>query len=199
LQDNDFFGAEQIVVSSASSKTAYGTAFCLKDKYPVKLIALTSNRNRAFVDSLGCYHQSATYDHLATIAQEVPTLYLDFSGDEALRSAVHHYFGSALNYDCYAGSAQNTHFLRKTDLPGPEPVFYFAPIQIKKRNIDWGHDLVNQRFNEAQQRFIQRVSDPQDPWMTIVENKGLPATITLIDDMHGGRIDPRKGHVVRLP
>ena len=30
LQDNAFFGARQVVVSSASSKTAYGTAFCLQ-------------------------------------------------------------------------------------------------------------------------------------------------------------------------
>ena len=30
LQDNAFFGAKRLVVSSASSKTAYGTAFCLE-------------------------------------------------------------------------------------------------------------------------------------------------------------------------
>ena len=33
-----------------------------------------------------------------------------------------------------AGSAQNTNFLRDTGLPGPEPKFYFAPVQIRKRN-----------------------------------------------------------------
>lgn len=199
LQDNRFFGATQVVVSSASSKTAYGTAFCLKDKYEVKLIALTSNANHEFVDSLGCYHQTVSYDRIASIPQDVPTLYLDFSGDEALRSAVHHYFGDALKYDCYAGSAQNTRFLRKADLPGPEPTFYFAPVQIKKRNIDWGHELVNQRFNDAQLSFIRRVSDAADPWMTVVESNGFQEAAVLIDNMHGGRIDPRKGHVVVLP
>ena len=31
------------------------------------------------------------------------------------------------------------HFLRDTGLPGPAPKFFFAPVQIKKRNADWGH------------------------------------------------------------
>lgn len=196
LQDNDFFGAKQIVVSSASSKTAYGTAFCLKDKYDVELLGLTSRGNRAFVDSLGCYHRSTTYDEVASISKDRPTLYLDFSGDEALRATVHHHFGDALTYDCFAGSAQNTEFLRDTGLPGPKPEFYFAPIQIRKRNIDWGHDVVNQRFNDAQLGFIRRVSDSQNPWMEVSETRGYAETQKLIETMHAGRIDPRKGHVV---
>jgi hypothetical protein len=198
LQDNGFFGARRIVVSSASSKTAYGTAFCLKDKYDVKLVALTSRGNRAFVEGLGCYHEAVTYEELEDIPAEEPTLYLDFSGDEALRSRVHHHFGDALVYDCFAGSAQNTGFLRDTGLPGPKPEFYFAPVQIRKRNIDWGHDEVNRRFNEAQLAFIRRAGDRERPWMRIVDSRGYAEAQKLIEDMHGGRIDPAKGHVVVL-
>lgn len=198
LQDNGFFGATQIVISSASSKTAYGTAFCLAGKYPVKLIGLTSGRNQDFVAGLGCYAQTVTYDALATIPTDQSTLYLDFSGDEALRARVHHHFGAALVYDCFAGSAQNTEFFRDTGLPGPEPKFYFAPVQIKKRNADWGHEVVNQRFNEAQGDFIRRISDPADPWMSLVESHGFDAAQTLIADLHAGRTQPRDGHVVLL-
>ena len=43
LDDNAFFGARQIVMSSASSKTAYGTAFCLQDNPAVQVIGLTSS------------------------------------------------------------------------------------------------------------------------------------------------------------
>lgn len=45
LDDNAFFGARQILMSSASSKTAYGTAFCLQDNPAVQLIGLTSAGN----------------------------------------------------------------------------------------------------------------------------------------------------------
>ena len=175
LQDNAFFGAKRLVVSSASSKTAYGTAFCLEGQQGIELVALTSRRNKGFVEDLGCYHRAVTYDELDTIAADVPTLYVDFSGDEDLRAKIHHHFGAALVYDCFAGSAQNTNFLRDTGLPGPEPKFYFAPVQIRKRNADWGHAEVNRKFNEAQLAFIRRVSDSRKPWMAVREHAGFEA------------------------
>ncbi|MEQ1683713.1 MAG: DUF2855 family protein [Burkholderiaceae bacterium] len=193
LQDNGFFGAKRLVVSSASSKTAYGTAFCLPG---VDMIALTSPRNRAFVDSLGCYKSSANYADLEQLSADTPVVYVDFSGDEALRARVHHHFGAALVYDCYAGSAQNTNFLRDTALPGPAPTFYFAPVQIKKRNADWGPAVVNQRFGEAQQRFIRHVGDAG--WLRVAEHSGFEAAQGLIADLYAGRADPLLGHVVML-
>ncbi len=200
LQDAEFFGAKQIVVSSASSKTAYGTAFCL-DGHGIKLIALTSTGNKSFVEQLGCYQQAITYDELTKIDTCLPTLYLDFSGDEALRAKVHQHFGNTLVYDCFAGSAQNTQFLRDTALPGPEPKFYFAPVQIRKRNADWGPAVVTARYNAAELDFIHRVSAPDTsgaPWMRIKEHRGFAAAQILIDDLHAGRIDPALGHVVIL-
>ena len=199
LQDNSFFGAKRLVVSSASSKTAYGTAFCLEGLAGVRTrSALTSAPNEAFVQGLGCYHRAVSYDELETLSVDVPTLYVDFSGDEALRARVHHHFGASLVYDCFAGSAQNTHFLRDTGLPGPEPKFYFAPVQIRKRNADWGHAEVNRKFNEAQLAFIRRVSDTRKPWMRLSEHAGFQAAPGLIADLHAGRIDPSTGHVVVL-
>ena len=196
LQDNAFFGARRLIISSASSKTAYGTAFGQADYPQVERVALTSQRNAGFVQGLGCYHRTVSYDDLEAISADVPTLYVDFSGDEALRARVHHHFGDALVYDCFAGSAQNTQFLRDTGLPGPKPEFYFAPVQIRKRNADWGTDVVNQRFNAAQLAFIQRVADVQQPWMTVQEHRGLGAAQALVQDLCNGRVEPQVGHVL---
>lgn len=198
LQDNDFFGARQIIVSSASSKTAYGTAFCLKAEHDVRLVGLTSRGNRSFVEGLGCYHESVTYDQVSAMHKDVRTLYLDFSGNEEQRAAIHLHFGDALVYDCFAGSAQNTSFLRDVGLPGPKPEFYFAPVQIRKRNKDWGHDLVNQRFNAAQLAFIDWVSTGDSPRMQVNESSGYEQAQKLIRNLHDGWIDPQKGHVVVL-
>jgi hypothetical protein len=63
LRDNDWFGAKRAVISSASSKTAYGAAFCLKDS-GLGLIGLTSARNSAFVERLGCYQSTVEYQAL---------------------------------------------------------------------------------------------------------------------------------------
>jgi len=200
LEDNAFFGARQLLVSSASSKTAYGTAFCLSHVRDVELIGLTSERNRAFTTGLGCYGRVITYEELGTLAPDTRTLYLDFAGDTALRERVHRHFGDALVYDCVAGSAQNTdpEHLHVAALPGPKPQLYFAPVQIKKRNADWGYDGVNARFGEAQRAFIARVADPERPWLKLVEHRGLDGAARLIAELIAGRVDPLEGHVLQL-
>jgi hypothetical protein len=200
LEDNGFFGARQVVISSASSKTAYGTAFCLQDCPEVSLVGLTSQGNKAFVDGLGTYQQSVSYDELGSLDPRTPTLYVDFSGEATLRQRVHEHFEGALVHDCYAGAAHTHEHLSesKAVLPGPQPQAYFAPHQIKKRNADWGPQEVTRRFNEAQLAFIRRVSDPQRPWMDVREHAGFEAAQRLIDDLCAGRIDPKSGHVVAL-
>jgi hypothetical protein len=198
LGDNGFFGAKRLVISSASSKTAFGTAFCLQGQADVEMVALTSPRNRAFVEGLSCYQRSVTYDELDTLDTGTPTLYVDFSGDDALRLKVHQHFGDALVYDCFAGSAQKAAEHNPPPLPGPAPVFYFAPVQIRKRNADWGPAVVNQRFGDAQQAFIRHLSEPGNSWMRVVEHQGLEAAQQLIADLHDGKAAPIDGHVVRM-
>ncbi|ERS15131.1 hypothetical protein Q668_06045 [Alcanivorax sp. PN-3] len=172
LSDNEFFGARQLVVSSASSKTAYGAAFALREMGDPVRIALTSPSNRDYVEGLGLYQQVVDYDQLASLDAGQPTLYVDFSGDEALRHAVHDHFGPALVYDCYAGSATNTEFLKADATLTPEPRFFFAPVQIRKRNQDWGPAVLSERFGAAQRRFLQAVSDPVSGWMSLCEHRG---------------------------
>jgi hypothetical protein len=101
-------------------------------------------------------------------------------------------------HDGYAGSAQNTHFLRDTALAGPAPAFYFAPVQIKKRNADWSPEVVNQKFNAEQRAFIDRISDARQPWMQVQEHQGFAPAQALVQDLHAGCIDPQLGHVVVL-
>jgi hypothetical protein len=200
LEDNAFFGAKRVVVSSASSKTAYGTAFCLEHRTDIVREGLTSQGNKAFVEGLGCYSRALPYDAVTQLPNDEPALYVDFSGDAALRRRVHEHFGQNLLHSCYAGSAHSHEHLResKETLPGPAPQPYFAPYQIKKRNADWGPAEVTRRFNDAQLRFIRRVSDPDRPWMSVKEHRGFEAAAALVDALVKGRVDPREGHMVVL-
>jgi Protein of unknown function (DUF2855) len=201
LQDNQFFGGRQVLVSSASSKTAYGTVFCLQNVPGISTVGVTSSVNRTFVEGLGCYHHGVNYDGVESLDPGVPTLYVDFSGDTALRRRVHQHFDRALVHDCYAGSAHSHDHVSKSQgelLPGPKPQPYFAPYQIKKRNADWGPAEVTRRFNEAQLAFIRRVRDADRPWMQVKEHAGFGAAQALVDALVGGRIDPKDGHVVVL-
>jgi len=199
LVDNNAFDAHQLVVSSASSKTAYGTAYCLKKSNPeLNLIALTSSKNVAFVEGLGCYDAVMSYDDYTDISADIPTTYVDFSGNEGLRERLHIHFGDYLVYDCFAGSAQHTEFLKDLGFPGPKPIMFFAPIQIKKRNKDFGGPEVTRKFSAAQNEFISHLADAKPAWMDIQEHAGFTATQKLITALHSGEVDPHIGNIVRL-
>lgn len=58
--------ATRLVFSSASSKTAYGTAVCLQDE-AIERVALTSAHNVPFVQQLDCYDKAVSYDHLHSL------------------------------------------------------------------------------------------------------------------------------------
>ncbi|MBX7250260.1 MAG: DUF2855 family protein [Caulobacteraceae bacterium] len=197
LEDNGFFGARRVVVSSASSKTAYGAAFEMAGK-GLELAALTSPRNLAFTRALGLYDRVAPYADLEQLPADAPTLYLDYSGDAELRGRVHRHFGPALVYDCFVGSAQSTAFIADADLPGPKPQFFFAALQVKKRNADWGPLEMNRRFGEAQSRFFTRAGQAGAEWVRIRESRGLDAAAQIIADLYAGRADPLDGHIVVL-
>src|SRR5262249_24748444 len=57
LADAGFFGARQVVFSSASAKTAYAAAQLLKARGGVTVVGLTSAGNAGFARSLGFYDQ----------------------------------------------------------------------------------------------------------------------------------------------
>lgn len=197
LKDNGFFGAKQLVISSASSKTAYGTAACLQGT-GAALIGLTSRRNRAFVEGLGCYLRTVGYDELDALSPAVQTMYVDFSGDLALRDAVHRHFGDSLVYSCFAGSAQTTDPARLTSAVGPQPEFFFAAEQVRKRNTDWGPEEVSRRIGEGLVEFYRRVCAGPVPWLDLTVSEGYEAAAKLVARLHAGDVAPREGHVVRV-
>ncbi len=68
LEEESYLGASQVIIVSASSKTAIGLAQGLADtgKAP-KIIGLTSSKNSDFVNNLGCYDEVITYDKLSSV------------------------------------------------------------------------------------------------------------------------------------
>ncbi|WP_447588387.1 DUF2855 family protein [Aquipseudomonas campi] len=193
LQDNDFFGATRLVFSSASSKTAFATAVCLEGA-GVKRVALTSRGNTAFVADLGCYEQTIAYDELDHLAADQPTLYVDFSSDLALRDRVHQHFGEQLVYSCCAGSAQSTDPAQLTAITGPQPQLFFAPIQLRKRNADWGPQQVSAHIGEGLVRFYEQIT----PILDVVVSHGYASAEELITRLYRGQVPADEGHIVTL-
>lgn len=198
LADNDFFGAQRLVFSSASSKTAYAAAVCLADYKGVTCSALTSARNKTFVERLGCYQDVKTYDELEQFTPNRPTLYIDLSGDLELRDRVHGHFGYSLVYSCFVGSTHTTDEANLENGLEPKPQFFFAPVQIRKRNADWGPQRVSDYIGQGLVSFYHFVSQGDRPLMSVVTHNGLASAGELVADLCNGRVPADEGHVVTL-
>ncbi len=191
LTDNDCFGAEIVVISSASSKTSYGTAFLLDD---VHRVGLTSAGNRDFTESLGCYDEVRTYDEVEELA-EGPAVYVDVAGDAGLRRRVHTRLAPV--HSAVVGASHHDaapDLAGGEDLPGGTPTFFFAPDQMRKRYADWGPDGVEVRHAEAWARFAPVVAG----WVDVIVGTGPTGLDAAWQEVLAGSTPPRVGHVVAL-
>ncbi|SDS46364.1 DUF2855 family protein [Actinoplanes derwentensis] len=186
VADNSFYGAEAIVVSSASSKTAYAAAFELHGRGP-RLIGLTSPGNVAFTEALGCYDQVLAYDQVSDLAA-VPTVYLDLSGAPETRTGLRFHLGSQLIRDIAVGL---TNRIPNADAAGE---VFFAPVQMRKRRQDWGRDGLDERFAEAWHRFAAVAQG----WVDVRLGQGPDGLREAWLDVLAGRTPPRTGRIVQL-
>lgn len=95
LAENDDFGARAVLLSSASSKTAFGLAHLLHTRGR-RVIGLTSAGNTGFVTSLGCYDEVVTYDRVTSLPPDAPVAFVDMAGNSALRATLHRHFGDQM-------------------------------------------------------------------------------------------------------
>lgn len=212
LADNQFFGAQQsvanslesnkavVMLSSASSKTAMSTAFCLSQRSNVEVIGLTSTANRAFCESLGCYHRVVTYDNLQTLDATTPCVYVDMAGSAPLRKAVHTHFVN-LKYNCSVGASHVNDMGpagSAKSLPGPKATLFFAPAQAHKRGQEWGPEGLRTRLRQSWDLFLQTVSNPAHVWLQVQHHHGQSGMLDAYVKVLGGQDDPKAGRIVML-
>lgn len=204
LADNGFFGAAEsgapgvMLLSSASSKTAYGTAFQLAQRRGIEVVGLTSKGNVAFCESLGCYHRVITYDQLDQIAVDAPCIYIDFAGNATLRHSIHSRFAN-LKYSCSIGGTHVDQLSVKgagKDVPGVRATLFFAPAQIKKRGADWGPEGLRSKVLAAWQAFAGRATQPAAPWLQVAAHQGQAGFDAVYQEVLKGGSDPRVGHIL---
>lgn len=192
--DSGWFGAAQLVVSSASSKTAIGVAYLAHARGGVEVVGLTSPGNVAFVESLGVYDRVVTYDDVAAVPT-VASVYVDIAGNRDVLHAVHTHLGDHLAYSMTVGGTHWAHeATAPADLPGPSPAFFFAPGQIAKRTQDWGRDGLDARIGEAWRAY----ADWADGWVEFDHATGADAVERVYLELLDGRVDPRAGHICSL-
>ena len=157
LGTNGYFGADRVVIASASSKTAYSLAFSIAQqaRADITVIGLTSSGNRSFVDGLGCYDQVVAYDELDSLEAAGRAVFVDMAGNAVVRLAVHARYGDELVYSCLVGGTHQGAGATDAALPGPAPQFFFVPDHSEARAAEWGRDEFTELFATAWRRFVR--------------------------------------------
>ena len=183
-----------IVISSASSKTAIAAAFLLGQREGVELIGLTSPRSAPFVEGLGIYGRSVTYDAIDSL-ERGPATFVDFAGDAAVRLAVHSHYGDQLLHSMTVGV---THWEEigagEDELPGPSPTLFFAPDRVVKRSEDWGRAGLETKVADAWHPFCEWTGG----WLDLIRSQGFEAVQSAYLDVLEGRVEPKSAHVLSL-
>jgi hypothetical protein len=195
LSENEFYGAKSVMLSSASSKTAFGLAHLLHtQRKDIRVIGLTSASNTDFVTSLGCYDEVVTYDRVTSLPVDSPVAFVDMAGNSELRATLHRHFGDQMKYSGRIGLTHRSTSPDEPELPGAKPIMFFAPDQIRKRAREWGPGGVDTRFGAAWSNFAPML----DRWLTVTEGHGAAAVKQVYLDTLNGRVPPDRGHMLSL-
>ena len=195
LDDSELFGAGTVVLSSASSKTASALAFLLSRRKGVDVVGLTSARSVEFARGLGVYDHVVPYEDIGELPSD-RSVYVDMAGDAAVRDAVHGHYRDQLAHSAVVGATHHDRMGELPDgLPGPRPMFFFAPDRVSKRSADWGSEGLEQRLADAWRPYLEWIGT----WLEVLHGEGPEAVEGAYLDLLDGRIDPAQAHVLSLP
>lgn len=196
LNENNYFEANQIMVTSASSKTAIAFAFALSKragKIP-NLIGLTSASNVEFVKNLGLYGEVKSYDELDSITTRLHTTVADFAGNKDLIGKIQTHFGESLAYLALIGISHWDKQTFGTDHISEKVKVFFAPTHAKKRMAEWGAKGFQSKVAEIWLPFLQSAKD----WVEIKKADSTEKTLQIYQDLVSGEINPREGWIVEV-
>ena len=154
---------ESLLISSASSKTALGTAQLLKDQKQernasYKVIGLTSANKVSKVLATECYDQVLSYDSLSELDINCNYWLLDFAANGKLITDLTTVLGDKLSKVTLIGATD----WRAQEKPNPKALgaeIFFAPARVKLRQSEWGHGVFLDNYAKAWQGFARKVNN----------------------------------------
>lgn len=195
LLSNDWYGASQIVIISASSKTSTGLAYGLaNDENAPHVVGLTSGRNIDLVNSLNVYDSVVDYADIENIDASQATVIVDMSGDSGVLSRLHTHLGDNMRFCSNVGL---THWEEPQTADGiiqERSEMFFAPSHIQQCIKEWGHA----EFDRRSTKFVMHSSAKSREWMNINYLEGVSGLAEVYADVCDGKIAPDQGLIVKM-
>jgi hypothetical protein len=195
MRREGWFGAEALVCTSASSKTAMATASVARDKSPqIRRIGLTSAGNVEFVRAGGFYDDVLGYDDVASLPQ-LASVSVDFAGNAGFLHAIHTALGDNLKYSCTVGATHVGEGFGRDNgpIPGPQPVLFFAPTHAVAAIEELGPKGFGAAVAASWGRFLSDASGT----VKIDARNGLEAAREAFAATLAGKVDPAVGIVIK--
>ncbi|WP_100644615.1 DUF2855 family protein [Alteromonas facilis] len=182
-----------IWMTSASSKTAYGTAQILREVMPnARLMGITSAKQVDFVEQTGCYDSVFTYDQLDENTIGNSDWLLDFAGDQS------RLVGWRASHE---NAKERTLLIGATDVGAQEIArtstvghVFFAPDEVRNFTKSWGAKTFQERYVQHWRGFIEH-------FQSILQEQshtGVQAIVKEFQAFLNGEVDPRTMHVMRF-
>lgn len=200
LIDNKWFGASkdangQVIIPSASSKTALGLAYALcDDKNAPHLVGFTSSTNRQMVKACGLYDQVLSYDQLSGIDASRPSVIIDMSGNGQVLSDLHGALGEQMRYCANVGLTHYDSNKMGPDFISERSAMFFAPSHIQKRAAEWGPGVFEAKAGE----FWFKTSMRTREWQKIIHSKGVGEIENVYREALRGDVPAAEARIVVL-
>ncbi|WP_439569268.1 DUF2855 family protein [Sphingopyxis sp.] len=193
FEDEGDYGVQQILIASASSKTAIGLGFALGQRADrPETIGLTSAANVDALAAQGIYDRVISYDQIMTLNASTAAALVDMAGNGAVTRSVHSHFGNNLKASIVVGKSHWDAQADAEGLPGPDRQGFFAPGRSQKRIADWGGAVFGQKIAAAWLAFM----DIAPRLASIDKRHGSDAALAAYREMLSGAADPKAGIVV---
>ncbi|MGY1743893.1 DUF2855 family protein [Blastococcus sp. SYSU D00695] len=197
LARSGWHGADTVVLTSASSRTALSTAAAVREHEGAPaVVGLTSLGRVGPTAATGLYDRVLDYDEIAGLPRSGGLVLVDVAGDPALRAAVHRATADVLRASVMVGA---THWeqasLDGDGLRGPQPVWFFAPAVADERAAELGQ-LPFARLLGAAWASFAATRLPQ--LVTFRHETGADALTAAYAALLKGDVDPREGLVLSL-
>jgi hypothetical protein len=190
LQQQQWFGAEQVIILSASSKTALGLGYALDS---VSTLGMTSARHRTAISGLNIYDQCMSYDDAAMI-EPVPSVIVDMAGNSALLGTLHRVLGDNMKRTLNVGITHWSEPRNSADITRDRCEMFFAPAQIERRVKDSGP----QAFEQQSGAFLKAAIAHSGTWLRVERLQGLTALQATYPDICNGSLPADSGLIIEL-
>ena len=193
LRGAGWYDAEQVVVVSASSKTALGLAHALRqDPEAPHVVGVTSARNRGFAEGLDLYDEVIDYDEVERSVAVRPSVIVDMSGNGAVLGGLHRHLGEAMRRSLHVGLTHWDDAGGGADLIRERSEMFFAPSVISARLEEWGP----QEYHRRTQEFLSGALAAGRTWLRIEHVDGLAGLADLYAAVRDGTAAPDRGFVI---